>query len=171
MAQGRTWQDCGAFRDGMDLTDLVKGHRQYFIRFGTGARALAVSELTMTTVCQANVAVLPRLKDGGTRVTFAASNRAVVSVGPNREQAKAHIITGGFDTPAATLELAAPRHDARRDYAVAHVASGNPPRETKYQIEFSTDHGQNWNRLCATGRFRAAVMSRVISVASLCRLC
>ena len=35
--QGKTWQKAGPARDGMDLTDLVKGHRQYFIRFGAGA--------------------------------------------------------------------------------------------------------------------------------------
>jgi hypothetical protein len=144
--QGRTWQDCGAFRDGMDVTDFVKGHRQYFIRFDAGAKALADSRLTMTTVCQANVAMLPRLKDNGTRVTFAASNRAVVSAGPNREQAKTHIVAGGFDTPTVTLELASPRQDLLAAiYAVAHIASGNPPNgETEYQIEFSADRGQSW---------------------------
>src|ERR1041385_4999663 len=46
--QGRTWRDCGAFRDGMDLTDFVKGCRQYFIRFGADAKALAESGLVMT---------------------------------------------------------------------------------------------------------------------------
>jgi hypothetical protein len=32
--RGATWQDCGPFRDGMDLTDRVKGHRQYLLRLG-----------------------------------------------------------------------------------------------------------------------------------------
>ena len=144
--QGRTWQECGAFRDEMDLTDFVKGHRQYFLRFGAGAKALADSGLTMTTVCQANVAMLPRLKDDGTRVTFAASNHALVSAGPNREQARTHLVAGAFDTPTVTLEVKSPRGEPLAAvYAVAHVASGNPPRaETKYQIEFSTDAGRTW---------------------------
>ena len=144
--QGGTWKDCGMFRDGMDLTDFVKGHRQYFIRFGAGAKALADSGLTMTTVCQANAAVLPRLKDNGSRVSFAASGRAIVSAGPNREQAKAHIIAGSFDSPAVTLEVKPPRSETvAAVYAVAHIASGNPPgTNIKYQIEFSTDRGQNW---------------------------
>jgi len=144
--QGRTWQDCGVFKDGLDLTDFVKGRRQYFIRFEASAKVLADSALTMTTVCQANVAVLPRLKDDSTRVTFAASQRAVVAAGPNREQAKAHVMAGGFDTPAVTLELASPRQEPLAAiYAVAQVASGNPPSATtKYQIEFSTDRGQSW---------------------------
>jgi hypothetical protein len=144
--QGGTWKNCGTFADGMDLTDVVKGHRQYFIRFDAGARALANSDLTMTTVCQANVAVSPRLKDNGTRVTFAAPNRALVSAGPNREQAKTHIIAGAFDTPTVTLEVKPPRGEPLAAiYAVAHIASGNPLRpETKYQIEWSADGGRTW---------------------------
>ncbi len=86
--RGRTWRDVGEFSDGMDLTDEVKGHRQYQLRFSAGAPALADSGLAMTTVCQVNGATLPRLKNDGTTVNFAASNRAVVSAGPNIEQAK-----------------------------------------------------------------------------------
>src|SRR5581483_7718552 len=43
---GRTWQDCAPFRDGLDLTDRVKGRQQYRLRFGTGARELADTGLT-----------------------------------------------------------------------------------------------------------------------------
>jgi hypothetical protein len=144
--QGRTWRDGGAFVDGMDLTDFVKGHRQYFIRFDAGAKTLADAALTMTTVCQANAAILPRLKDAGTRVTFAASNRALVSAGPNREQAKTHVISGAFDTPAVTLNVASPRKEQLAAiHAIAQVASGNPPgTNVKYQIDFSTDAGKTW---------------------------
>ena len=144
--RGRTWQDCGAFSDGLDLTDRVKGRRQYFIRFGVDAKTLAAASLNMTTVCQVNVAVLPRLNDGATRVEYAASNRAVVSAGPNLEQAKTHIVAGGFDTPAVTLEVASPRGESILEiYAAGHVASSNPPSpEVKYAIEFSTDLGKSW---------------------------
>src|SRR5258707_662431 len=31
--RGRVWQDCGKFANGLDLTDRVKGHRQYWLRF------------------------------------------------------------------------------------------------------------------------------------------
>jgi hypothetical protein len=147
--RGRTWRECGKFEDGMDLTDFVKGHRQYFIRFGANGKALADAALTMATVCQANSAILPRLKDNGTRVTFAASQRAVVSAGPNREQAKTHIVAGSFDTPFLTLELKSPRGEPLAAiYASAHIASGNPPStNTKYQIEFSTDGGRTWKSI------------------------
>lgn len=143
---GRTWWPGGRFADGMDLTDRVKGHRQYLLRFDASARALENSQLALTTVCQVNASMLPRLKDDGTKVSFAASHRAVVSAGPNREQAKTQIIAGAFDTPAVTLEIASPRREpALAIYASAHVASGNPPNpDTTYQIELSTDGGKSW---------------------------
>jgi hypothetical protein len=144
--QGQTWRDCGPFHDPLDLTDQVKGHRQYFIRFDTSAKLLAGTALRMTTVCQANAALFPRLKDDGAGVTFLASNHAVVSAGPNRDQARAHIIAGQFDTPRVTLQITTPRQEpAVAIYAAAHVASGNPPAaETTYQIDYSIDEGHTW---------------------------
>src|SRR5262249_17928664 len=86
---GKRWQPCGAFRDGMDLTDRVKGRRQYLLRFDAGAKALAGSGLEIRTVCQANAAIMPHLKEGGDRITFEASGNALVSAGPTRDQAAA----------------------------------------------------------------------------------
>ena len=146
---GRTWQPCGDFKDGMDLTDRVKGHRHYLIRFGTSAKTLMGSGLTMTTVCQANAAILPRLKDGGSRVTFAASGRAVRSAGPNIDHAETHLIDGHFATPRLTLELATPRREPiLAIHASAHVNSSNPPDSSiRYQIDTSTDAGRSWKPL------------------------
>ncbi len=145
--QGKTWQEAGAFADGLDLTDLVKGRRQYWIRFGAGAKALAGTGLTMTTVCQANGSVIPRLRDGGTRVSFLASGRAVVSAGPNLPQALPHVVEGAFDSPTVTLELATPRKEpALAVCAAAHVASGCPPGpDVTYQIDWSVDGGTTWS--------------------------
>jgi hypothetical protein len=143
---GKTWQDCGAFRDGLDLTDRVKGHRQYLLRLGSGAKELRDASLTITTVCQANPAVMPRLSDGGSKVTFAASGRTVVSAGPEVPHANAHLIEGQFGSPKVTLELAAPR-DGRvlAVHAAAHVFSSSPPSpRVKYRIEVSTDGGKSW---------------------------
>lgn len=144
--QGRTWVDAGKFSDGLDLTDHVKGRRQYWLRLNTGAKALAAGGLTITTVCQANGAIFPRLKDDGTKVQFAASHRAVVSAGPNKEQAKTHVIKGGFDTPAVTMEVPIPRRlTPVAVYAAGQVASGNPPSpDIKYRIEYSADAGKSW---------------------------
>jgi hypothetical protein len=147
--QGGTWQDCGKFQDGMDLTDHVKGRRQYFLRLHAPARELAKSGLTMVTVCQVNSSVLPRLKDNGTKVDFAHSGQAVVSAGPNLKQAQAHVVAGKFGSPQVTLEVATPRKERLEAvYAAAHIQSSNPPQPgIKYQIEFSVDGGHTWKPL------------------------
>jgi hypothetical protein len=144
--QGKNWQDCGAFADGLDLTDRAKGHRQYWLRLHASAKALEQSGLTMVTVCQANPCTMPRLKDGGSRVSFNASGRAVVSAGPNLPQAEAHVVEGKMGSPNVTLELSTPRREpVLAVYAAAHVNSGSPPNaDVKYQIEYSTDGGKTW---------------------------
>jgi hypothetical protein len=144
--RGATWQDAGTFSGMLDLTDHVKGHRQYWLKLGRPASQLADADLTIVTVCQSNPAMFPRLKDEGSEVTFAASQQALVSAGPNRPQAQPHVIDGGFDSPRVTLKLAPPRgHPCTRLYAAAHVASGNPPDPNiAYQIECSLDGGQTW---------------------------
>ena len=142
---GKTWQDCGPAADGMDLTDRVKGHRQYLVRFGAGAKQLAGAGLTMRTVSQCSQTVVPRVKAGENRVTYEASGRAVVSAGPNVDQAKAHLVDGAMDSPAVTLELAAPRGArAVAVYAGARAQSGAPPKPSKYNIEWSADGGKSW---------------------------
>jgi len=144
--RGKTWQEAGAFSDGLDLTDRVKGRRQYFLKLGAGPKALANSAVAITTVCQANASTLPRLKDGGAKVSFLASGHGIVSAGPNLAQAQAHVVEGELPSPRVTLELATPRKEpVARVHAVAHIASGNPPlAEIKYQMEFSTDGGKTW---------------------------
>lgn len=143
---GRTWNQCGALSDGLDLTDQVKGRRQYLLRFGASAKALKESGLTITTVCQANAWIMPQLKDGANQISFLASGEAVISAGPNRENARTHVVSGAFDTPAVTMELATPRGEgATRVYAAAHIASGSPPQpDIKYQVEYSLDAGKTW---------------------------
>lgn len=144
--QGATWMDCGILTGGKDLTDHVKGRRQYWLKLHAPAKALAGSGLTITTVCQANAAVLPRLKDDGTTIDFVASGTALMSAGPNKPQAASHIVDGSFGTPKVTLELQTPRGEpAVAIYAAAHVQSGNPPQpNVKYQIDYSQDGGKTW---------------------------
>lgn len=143
---GRTWKEAGALKDGLDLTDQVKGRRHYLLRLGAGVKALKNSGLTITTVCQANAWIMPQLQEGDNKITFLASGEALTSAGPNREQARTHVIEGGFDTPTVTMEVATPRGESvSRIYAAAHVASGSPPSgDTKYQIEYSLDAGKSW---------------------------
>jgi len=147
--QGKTWKDCGKLSDSLDLTDHAKGHREYLLRLQAGAKALEKSGLTITTVCQANTSVLPRLKDNGSSVRFQPSGQAATSAGPNLEQAQTHVVEGKFGSPNVTLALATPRAEqALAVYAAGHVASSNPPRpEVKYQIEVSVDDGKTWSPL------------------------
>jgi hypothetical protein len=146
--RGATWHDGGDLPGTLDLTDVAKGHRQYWLRFGQSADQLIAADLEIVTVCQANPATFPRLKDDGAEVTFAASGQALVSAGPNRPQAQPHVVEGAFETPRVTLEIAPPRGwRATRLYAAAHVASSNPPDpEVRYQIDFS-DAGRTWQPL------------------------
>ena len=147
--RGQTWIDGGKLAEVADLTDSAKGHRQYWLKLHAGAKQLIGSGLTITTVCQANAAVMPRLKDGGSEVSFAASGRALVSAGPNLPQANAHVVAGKFDSPAVTLELRTPRGEpAAEVFAAAHVRSSSPPDpKVKYRIEYSSDGGKTWQSM------------------------
>jgi hypothetical protein len=144
--QGKSWQDCGSFKDGLDLTDQVKGRRQYWLRLHAGAKELTGSGLKMITVCQANSSTMPRLKEHGSQVVFSASGQAVISAGPNLRQAEAHLVAGRFGTSDVTMEIASPRQEkARTVFAAGHVLSGSPPQpQVKYQVDVSEDRGRTW---------------------------
>jgi len=142
--QGKTWVKADG-KDGLDLTDTVKGHRQYLLKLGAGANALAATGLTITTVCQCGQTIVPHVAAGKNNVTYEASGQAFIAAGPNKDQASAHLVAGAMDSPSATLEVAAPRGaKATRVYGAARVASGAPPRPAKYSIDCSLDGGKTW---------------------------
>jgi hypothetical protein len=147
--RGKTWHEVGKLEGGLDLTDRVKGQRQYLLRLGAGAKALKGAGLTITTVCQANPAVMPRLRDAGSQVQFKSSGQAVVSAGPTLPHARAHVVEGNFDSPKVTLELATPHGEpVLALHAIGHVRSSNPPDpRVKYRIDFSLDRGKTWQAL------------------------
>lgn len=151
---GATWREAGPFQDGLDLTDHVKGHRQYHLRLGAPAAQLRKAGITLTTVCQANPATFPRLKDNGTHVRHEASGRGIVSHGPNKQQAAPRIIEGAFDSPRVTLEFATPRGEPVRVlHAAAQAASSNPPSpDVSYHIDYSLDSGKSWRPMLEDGR-------------------
>ena len=141
---GRTWLPPRPFRNGLDLTDWVKGRSGYWLRLGAGARQLRKSGLKIRTVCQANVAVLPRLKDNGTTITYEASGKEVFSIGPELNLAKTFVSAGGFGEKEVILSVK-PTKPVIRLHAAGHVASGNPPNpKVLYQIECSLDSGKSW---------------------------
>lgn len=147
--RGATWQAGGKLAGRLDLTDLVKGRRQYWLRLHGGAAELRGSDLVITTVCQANPAVMPQLTDQNARVSLGIGRRAVVSAGPELDLARAHVVDGAFGSPKVTLRLATPRREPIREvYAAAHVHSGNPPDpRIEYHLEYSTDEGRTWQPL------------------------
>lgn len=142
--QGKTWVKSEG-KDGLDLTDTVKGCRQYLIKFGASAKALADSGLTMTTVAQCGTTIVPHIKDGENKVAYEAGGLAFIAAGPNKAQAAAHLIAGATDSPTATLEITAPRGaKAVRVYAAARAACSAPPKPSKYNIDVSVDGGKTW---------------------------
>lgn len=147
---GGTWSTPTKVDGQLDLTDHVKGRRQFWLRFHTdAAQQLREAGLRWTTVCQSNVAVLPRLKDQGTEITYLASNQALVSAGPSLAAAKPHVVEGALGQNKVTLELATPRGETvAQIFAATHLASSNPPDpKVKYQIECSLDSGKSWQAL------------------------
>jgi hypothetical protein len=141
---GHTWLATQKFVDGLDLTDLAKGRSQYWLRFSTSPKKLADSNLEIRTVCQANVAVLPRLNDNGTTISYEASGNSVLAMGPEMELAKTSIADGAFGETTVTL-TATPSEPVTGIYAAAHTASGSPPNpDTGYWIEYSLNAGKNW---------------------------
>jgi hypothetical protein len=151
---GQSWSEPTTLAGRLDLTDAVKGRRGYWLRIGAGAEALKDSGLAIRTVCQANPAVLPRLKDGGTLVRHASSGQATWSAGPERPHAQAHVVAGAFDSPAVTLKVRAPRGGKLAAiHAAAHIASGNPPSTNiVYRIDASLDAGASWRPVVSDWR-------------------
>ena len=141
---GRTWSQPQAFKDGLDLTDLVKGRSHYWLRLGTGARQLRNTGFGIRTVCQVNVAVLPWLKDNGTTISYEASGKEVRSVGPELNLAQTYVSAGGFNQKEVTLTIK-PNKPVVALHASAHVASGSPPNpKIRYLLEYSLDSGKSW---------------------------
>ena len=144
---GRTWSPPKAFKNGLDLTDLVKGRSHYWLRFGAGARQLRNTGFGIRTVCQANVAVLPWLKDNGTTISFEASGKEVLSVGPELNLAQTYVSAGGFNQKEVILSIK-PTKSVVGLHASAHVASGSPPNpKVRYHIDYSLDSGKSWLQL------------------------
>jgi hypothetical protein len=143
--RGTTWHEGGSLKNAADLTDFVKGHRGYWLKLHASPERLALSDLEITTVCQANPATFPRLTDDGSTVSYAASATALSSIGPEKPHAASAIVDGAFDTPYVVLELPASQSGTPHDlYAAAHVASSNPPDPAiRYDIDWSAD-GAEW---------------------------
>jgi hypothetical protein len=142
---GKTWTPPVPAKGGLDLTDHVKGFNQYLLRFNETASALKNSGLSWRTVCQTNMATIPRLVDGANTITYHATGRALAGTGPTLAGAEATLVEGKLGGNKATLELSVPRGArAAHVYAASWNVSGAPPAPVKYQIEYSADGGKQW---------------------------
>lgn len=152
--RGTSWHTGTVVDGNVDLTDSVKGHRQYWLKIARPGEQHGGKPLEIVTACQANPATFPRLSDHGSQITFAATGEALVSAGPTRPQAEPHLVDGAFDSPRVTLQIKPPRsHAATTLYAAAHIASSNPPdSNVRYHIEYSIDGGENWVPVVADWR-------------------
>lgn len=141
---GGHWSSADQIDGQIDLTDHVKGHGHYWLRLDAAATQLRGCNIQITTTCQANVAVLPRLADNGTTVRYAASNQRITSMGPEWKLANRFVSQGRFGEPVVVMK-ATPNHRVNRIYAAAHLASGSPPNpDTHYQIEYRAGDAAPW---------------------------
>jgi hypothetical protein len=138
---GQTWQDAGvaegSFR--IDFTDVVKGRHFYLIRFGL-TREDGLKSLNLRTVTQVSRAVFPRLKDGGTKITYASSGQSVIHAGPSQYLAEP-LRRKDLETDGVRVyEVKAP--GAIRFANGVLRASG--PGLGPWSVEFSLDAGKTW---------------------------
>ncbi len=138
---GRSWQHIGAAAGNftIDFTDLAKGRHGYLIRFALTPDA-GLAHLKLRTVTLVSRAVFPRLKDGGTTVTYQAGNQTVIHGGPS------HYLSDRFRQAKLDGEgyrfyrITAPgplRH-------VAGAARCSGPDRGPWSVAFSLDGGKTW---------------------------
>lgn len=172
--QGQSWHELpiqsGELR--WDLTEYVKGCYGWKLKLEWFGDA-QLGTLQMTTTCQMSQAIYPRLKPGGSTVTFRSAGRAVVPVLPRLEDETATI--QNFEDRArrsANLDFVGRRPGQRAAYIVRGpqpasvvfridspatlvglsaaarftVRSPSPPG-AEYGLQWSVDNGATWHRL------------------------
>ena len=144
----QTFSDPVDFQDGLDLTDLVKGRYQYWLKVLAAPSALAGKDLIITTRCMANGYVMPWLKADGTKVTFNASGLAVKTIGPQAESIRKNITDGGLDKDTFTVKLKTPHGEKIKTvYWATRSFTGCPPKpDLAFKAEYSVD-GKEWKVL------------------------
>ncbi|MBC8217711.1 MAG: hypothetical protein H8E73_04545 [Planctomycetes bacterium] len=138
---GQTWQDAGLAEGqfAIDFTDEVKGRHAYLVRFML-SQDDGLESLRMRTVTQVGRGVFPRLKDGGTEITYQASGLAALHGGPS-QQLSQRLRCKDLETEGHRVyELKAP--GAIRQASGAARVSG--PKGTTWWIDFSIDGGETW---------------------------
>lgn len=171
--EGQTWRpvdDAASTPEfTADLTESIKGRYGWQVRF-TWSGAAGIDELQFTTVTQMNQAIYPRLKPGGSEVTYRSASRGVVAVLPNFALPESE--TNGFEEIAlrsANLTYRGRSRESRLAYettdnkpaslvfhvtapaalrevraAVRYPIRVPPPEKYDFRLEVSTDDGATW---------------------------
>ena len=138
---GNSWKKAGIAEGSfkIDFTDIVKGRFSYQVRFGLTATD-GLKNLKLRTVVQVARGVIPRLKDGGTKVYYQASAQGVIHGGPSQYQAdclrRKDLETEGF----RVMEIKAPGPITRASAMMRASGPGRGP----WSVAFSLDGGKTW---------------------------
>ncbi len=172
--QGQSWQHVGAiegqFRQ--DLTEQVKGRYGWQARFRFAGKAglAEVQFVTITQVCQA---IYPRLKPGGSTVTYRAASQEVIPVLPNFGLGEEDLSKFEVQELRSSNLTYAPRNrNSRSVYrttnnkpasvvfrvdgrgsdltevraAAQYTVRAPAPEGCDYHMEISTDGGKTWKK-------------------------
>jgi hypothetical protein len=144
----KTFSEPVDLTDGLDLTDLVKGHYQYWLKFGAPAKDLAGKEISVMTCCMANGYVMPQLKGDGAQVTFNASGLAVETIGPQADAIAKNIVDGAMNKDNFTVKMKTPHGEKIKTVCWAvRSPTGCPPKpDLAFKAEYSAD-GKTWKVL------------------------
>jgi len=123
---GTTRHDAGRLQ--IDGGELDRLHARAGAPRGSGSETV--------TVRRANASLMPRLKDGGSRVRFEAAGRAVVSAGPEVDPARSHVLSGNPPDPGVRPQIEWPgdggatKLPVARDWAIPRLGPDQQPAES-----------------------------------------
>jgi hypothetical protein len=167
--QGQTWQDVETTTLPIDLTEYVKGRYGWQVRL-TWTGTANIDSIKFTTTTQVSQAVYPRLKSGGSEVSYQASNRGVVTLSPNfglpeAQASKFEDVTRrssnltyrgrsansrlAYETtnnkPASVVfPIKSPLPLTEVRAAIRYQVRVPPPERHDYRLDVSTDDGKTW---------------------------
>jgi hypothetical protein len=141
---GQTWAHAGLARGDfkIDFTDIVKGRHFYLLRVSLPEQSGLV-DFRMRTVTQVARAVFPRLKDGGTTVSYRSSGRAALHGGPSQALAERFRHTAAETTGYRVYRIPTPGPVRSAAGAARCEGEGELPWGP-WSVEFSLDAGQTW---------------------------
>lgn len=134
--QGQTWHELpeGQGGDAVDATEFVKGRYGWIARISWRGKN-ELRSLKFVTTCQLNQAMYPRLRPGGSKVSYRAANRAVVPVMPRFEDEEATVDSfERRDLRSKNLEF---RGRSPRE-RLAYVVRGPQPASAVFRVTART---------------------------------